>query len=69
MADVHVRGLATVIKLVTALCKINAVFAPTIRRFLSGGELTAYNALVAACEAFTSLFPTPGADNDPGTVE
>lgn len=69
MASIWPRGLASVIRLTKALCRINALFAPGIRKVLTGNELAAYNALCAACEAFLALQPFIGEDADPETPE
>jgi hypothetical protein len=57
MATDRISGLSSVIRLVSALCKINGAFADKIRPRLTPSEQTVYDALVVACSAFVALFP------------
>ncbi len=50
-------GLSTLVRLINALCRINALYQDKIRERLTPSELVAYNALVLACDAFQLLFP------------
>jgi hypothetical protein len=52
----HAMGIKTyipgIVKAVQVVCTYNRRWANKIRARLSGGQLTAYNALTVACDAF-----------------
>lgn len=54
------RGLSGIYKAALLICKLNAVFRPVYVSVLTGPELTALDALTAACQAFTALAPFGG---------
>lgn len=50
-------GVASLVRLVTSLCRINALFRDTIRPRLTPSERVLYDALVVACDALMLAFP------------
>ncbi len=58
--DKSVRGLNAMVHAAHLICKLNGIFRPVYVKVLTGPELLALDALTAACQAFSDLFPLGG---------